>query len=223
MADDLFEAALQRQLAERAPLAARMRPRSLGEMVGQPHLLGPSAPLRALIESDRLSSIILWGPPGTGKTTLASVVAAQTDRYFVSLSAVTAGVKDVRLVIEDARRHLGEDARGTILFLDEVHRFNKSQQDALLPAVEAGIITLIGATTENPFFEVNAPLLSRSTVFRLEPLSDSDIRTLVERGLETEAVNRGKRRADPPGRCRRRRRPGRPHHPRGGVGTGPSG
>src|SRR5262249_35648766 len=145
--DDLFEAALQQRLAESAPLAARMRPRNLDQMVGQPHLLGPAAPLRALIETDRLSSIILWGPPGTGKTTLASVIASQTDRHFIALPAVTAGVKDVRQVIEDARRRLGEDGKGTILFLDEVHRFNKSQQDALLPAVEAGIITLIGATT----------------------------------------------------------------------------
>jgi putative ATPase len=189
VADDLFEAALQQRLAERAPLAARMRPRTLDDMVGQPHLLGPSAPLRALIETDRLSSIILWGPPGTGKTTLATVVAAQTDRHFVSLSAVTAGVKDVRQVIEDARRHLAENGRGTILFLDEVHRFNKSQQDALLPAVESGVLTLIGATTENPFFEVNAPLISRSSVFRLEPLSEEDLTTLVGRGLEAEGVS----------------------------------
>ena len=160
-----------------------MRPTTLDEMVGQPHLLGPGAPLRALIENDQLSSILLWGPPGTGKTTLAMVVAAQTDRHFVALSAVTAGVKDVREVIQAARSRLAEEGKGTILFLDEVHRFNKSQQDALLPAVEAGVITLIGATTENPFFEVNAPLISRSTVFRLEPLTDADLTILVERGL----------------------------------------
>jgi putative ATPase len=184
--DDLFENALQERLAETAPLAARMRPRTLDELVGQPHLLGPGAPLRALIETDRLSSIILWGPPGTGKTTLASVVASRTNREFVALSAVTAGVKDVREVIQAARQRLAEEKRGTILFLDEVHRFNKSQQDALLPAVESGIVTLIGATTENPFFEVNAPLISRSTVFRLEPLSDEDLRELVDRALGTE-------------------------------------
>ena len=165
-----------------------MRPRTLDEMVGQPHLLGAGAPLRALVESDRLSSIILWGPPGTGKTTLARVVASRTDRHFVALSAVTAGVKDVRQVIDDARRRREEEGRGTILFLDEVHRFNKSQQDALLPAVEAGVITLIGATTENPFFEVNAPLISRSTVFRLEPLGSDDLRILVARALETEGA-----------------------------------
>jgi putative ATPase len=184
--DDPFEASLQERLNRRSPLAARLRPRTLDEMVGQPHLLGPGAPLRALIETDRLSSILLWGPPGTGKTTLASVVAAQTQRRFVSLSAVTAGVRDVREVIQAARRHLDDDGQGTILFLDEVHRFNKSQQDALLPAVEAGVLTLIGATTENPFFEVNAPLISRSSVFRLEPLRDADIAVLAERGLAAE-------------------------------------
>jgi putative ATPase len=166
-----------------------MRPRTLDDMVGQDHLLGPGAPLRALIEADRLSSIILWGPPGTGKTTLAMVVASRTDRHFVSLSAVTAGVKDVREVIEAARQRLAQFDRGTILFLDEVHRFNKSQQDALLPAVEAGIITLIGATTENPFFEVNAPLISRSTIFRLEPLSDADLSVVVEHALTEEEVS----------------------------------
>ena len=184
--DDLFEAALQERLSQQAPLAARMRPRTLDEIVGQHHLLGDGAPLRALIESDRLSSIILWGPPGTGKTTLATLVASTTNREFIALSAVTAGVKDVREVIESARRRLADTGRGTILFLDEVHRFNKSQQDALLPAVEAGIITLIGATTENPFFEVNAPLLSRSTVFRLHPLAPDELRALVQRALDAE-------------------------------------
>src|SRR5205807_1635799 len=173
-------------MAEQAPLAARMRPRALDEIVGQPHLLGPGAPLRALIETDRLSSILLWGPPGTGKTTLAAVVALRTNRQFVSMSAVTAGVKDVREVIEAARVRWAEEDRGTILFLDEGHRFNKSQQDALLPAVESGIVTLIGATTENPFFEVNAPLISRSTVFRLEPLKEADLTLVVERALMAE-------------------------------------
>ena len=186
--DDLYESALQERLAQQAPLAARMRPETLDGIVGQRHLLGPGAPLRALIEADQLSSILLWGPPGTGKTTLAKVVASRTDRAFVSLSAVSAGVKDVREVIESARRLLAEHGRGTILFLDEVHRFNKSQQDALLPAVEAGILTLIGATTENPFFEVNAPLISRSTVFRLEPLSDDELTVVVERALASEGA-----------------------------------
>ena len=184
--DDLFEAALRERMRDRAPLAARMRPETIDDIVGQRHLLGPGAPLRGLIESDRLSSVVLWGPPGTGKTTLASVVAHQTSREFVSLSAVTAGVKDVREVLDGARRRLAEEARETILFLDEVHRFNKSQQDALLPGVESGVITLIGATTENPFFEVNAPLLSRSTVFRLEPLSAEDLNVVIERAVRHE-------------------------------------
>jgi putative ATPase len=165
-----------------------MRPKTLDEIVGQSNLLSPGAPLRSLIEADRLSSIILWGPPGTGKTTLAMVIAGTTERHFASLSAVTAGVKDVRLVIEGAHKRLEAEDRGTILFLDEVHRFNKAQQDALLPAVESGVLTLIGATTENPFFEVNAPLISRSTIFRLEPLSESELTTVVGRALESEHV-----------------------------------
>jgi putative ATPase len=189
--DDLFEAALRQRMAEQAPLPARMRPATLDDIVGQRHLIGPGGPLRALIETDRLSSIVLWGPPGTGKTTLATVVAGQTGREFVSLSAVNAGVKDVREVLDGARRRLAEHGRGTILFLDEVHRFNKSQQDALLPGVESGVVTLVGATTENPFFEVNAPLLSRSTVFRLEPLSEDDIKEVVGRALTREGATIG--------------------------------
>jgi putative ATPase len=186
MAEDLFGAALQERLRRQAPLAARMRPATLDEVVGQEHLLGPAGPLRRLIEADRMSSVILWGPPGTGKTTLAKLIAATTSREFEQLSAVTAGVKDVREVVERARRRLGEQGEGTILFLDEIHRFNKAQQDAFLPAVEEGLLVLIGATTENPYFEVNSPLLSRSSLFRLQPLSPEAVRTLLQRGLANE-------------------------------------
>lgn len=188
MADDLFAVAAETAKLSRAPLAARLRPRSIDDVVGQTHLVGPGRPLRQLVEPDRLTSALLWGPPGTGKTTLALAVAGTTDRAFEQLSAVTAGVKDVRETIERARQRLGERGQGTILFLDEIHRFSKAQQDALLPAVEDGTLTLIGATTENPFFEVNAPLRSRSTLFRLEPLEPADIATLVRRGLEAEGA-----------------------------------
>jgi putative ATPase len=188
VAEDLFGAALEERLARQAPLAARLRPVVLDEMVGQAHLLGPGAPLRTLIEADRLSSVILWGPPGTGKTTLAQLIAGATSKAFEALSAVSAGVKDVREVVERARRRLAEHGQGTILFLDEVHRFNKAQQDALLPHVEEGVIVLIGATTENPYFEVNAPLLSRSTLFRLEPLGAGEMRELLQRGLDVEGA-----------------------------------
>jgi len=190
-APDLFDAAVADRLARSAPLATRMRPRTLDEIVGQRHLVAPGAPLRVLIEQDRLTSAILWGAPGTGKTTVASVVARRSAKAFVQLSAVSAGVADVRQAIEDARGRLGEHGRGTILFIDEVHRFNRAQQDALLPAVEEGLIVLIGATTENPFFSVNSPLLSRATLWRLEPLSDEDVRELVQRALVLEGAAAG--------------------------------
>ncbi|HEY7948907.1 MAG TPA: replication-associated recombination protein A [Acidimicrobiales bacterium] len=185
---DLFASAAAERLAARGPLAARMRPKTLDEVVGQRHLVAPGAPLRALVEQDRLTSAVLWGPPGTGKTTLASVIASVTAKAFVPLSAVNAGVADVRRAVEEARRRLGEQGQGTILFIDEVHRFNKAQQDALLPSVEEGLIVLIGATTENPFFSVNSPLLSRSTLWRLEPLADEDVAVVVRRALEAEGA-----------------------------------
>ena len=186
MPEDLFTNAASEKLAKSSPLADRLRPRSLDQVVGQDHLLGESGPLRKLIKADRLSSVILWGPPGTGKTTLAQLVASESSKYFVQLSAVNATVKDVRTVIAEAQDRLGSYEMGTILFLDEVHRFNKSQQDALLPAVESGLLILIGATTENPFFEVNAPLRSRSTLFRLRPLTVEAIETIIGRGLAAE-------------------------------------
>ena len=188
---DLFDAAANDRLASQGPLAARLRPRTLDEVVGQRHLVAPGAPLRVLVEADQLGSVILWGPPGSGKTTLARLLADATSKVLVPLSAVAAGVKDVREALDDARRRLGEQGRGTILFVDEVHRFNKSQQDVLLPAVEDGLVVLVGATTENPFFEVNAPLLSRATLWRLEPLGEDDLAEVVARGLAAEGASAG--------------------------------
>ena len=169
-----------------APLAARMRPRSLDDLVGQGHLLAPGSVLRGLIEEDRLRSVLLYGPPGTGKTSIAHVIAQATSAHFEQLSAVTSGVADVRRIMEEARERQAGTSRRTILFIDEVHRFSRTQQDALLPGVEAGWVVFIGATTENPFFSVTSPLLSRSLLFRLEPLDRKDTIAILERAVGAE-------------------------------------
>ena len=181
---DLFSDAASQHAEAIAPLAQRLRPRTLDDFVGQRQVLGEGSALRRAIAEDRVRSSIFYGPPGTGKTTLARIVAASTGAAFEELSAVSASVKDVREVIVRARERLGTTGTRTILFLDEIHRFNKAQQDALLPGVEEGVITLIGATTENPYFEVNSALLSRAQVYELEPLSVEELETIVRRGAE---------------------------------------
>jgi len=181
---DLFEQKYQELLKKEAPLAARMRPSTLEEFVGQEHIIGPGKVLRRAIESGQLPSIIFWGPPGSGKTTLAFIIANSTRSFFSPVSAVSSGVNDLRKIIEEAKERRKLYQQKTILFIDEIHRFNKGQQDAILPYVEDGTVTLIGATTENPSFEVNSPLLSRSRVFVLKPLSNAEIRTIVLRALK---------------------------------------
>ncbi|HEY6149549.1 MAG TPA: replication-associated recombination protein A [Gaiellaceae bacterium] len=186
---DLFADAAKERMHEVAPLALRLRPRALDEFVGQEQILGEGSALRLAIAEDRVGSMILFGPPGSGKTTLARIVAEKTGAAFDELSAVSASVSDVRATLTRARDRLGGSGQRTILFLDEIHRFNKAQQDALLPGVEEGLITLIGATTENPYFEVNSALLSRSQIYELEPLSEDELALVVRRGaeaLETE-------------------------------------
>jgi putative ATPase len=184
--DSLFDAAAEQAAAAAAPLAVRMRPRTLDEVTGQDHLTRDGSPLRKLADTDAAMSVLLWGPPGTGKTTLAYVISHVTRRRFVELSAVSAGVRDVRAAIDAARGELGLTGRQTILFIDEVHRFNKAQQDALLPAVENRWVSFIGATTQNPSFSVVGPLLSRSLLLTLQPLGDQDVATVIERALTDE-------------------------------------
>ncbi|MGZ4030832.1 MAG: replication-associated recombination protein A [Tumebacillaceae bacterium] len=181
---DLFGFQAEEEQKSNAPLAARMRPRTLDELIGQEQVVGQGKLLRRAIETDRLTSLILYGPPGTGKTTIARIIAGHTESNFRTLNAVTAGVADIRKVVEEAKDALAMYQKRTVLFVDEIHRFNKSQQDALLPHVEEGLIILIGATTENPFFEVNAALLSRSQIFRLQRHAEDDLIRMAKRALE---------------------------------------
>ena len=193
---NLFDLHREQQIQREAPLPARMRPRTFGEFVGQEHIVGEGKVLRKAIEQDQLYSIILWGPPGSGKTTLAFVIATITKAHFSPVTAVNAGVADLRKVIEEAKTRRGMHGQRTILFIDEIHRFNKAQQDAILPHVENGAITLIGATTENPSFEVISALLSRCRVFMLEPLTNDHLELIVKRALDDEARGLAKLRVE---------------------------
>lgn len=189
---DLFAASRQKNLDKVAPLAVRMRPRKLDEFVGQQHFLGPGKLLRRMLEADRLTSVIFYGPPGTGKTTLAQLIANSTRSDFQQVNAAAVGVKEVRQILDSAKEKLGAGGARTVLFLDEIHRFNRAQQDILLPDVEAGLILLVGATTENPFFAVNSPLISRSQIFQFSPISEEDIRLLIRRALADEERGYGR-------------------------------
>lgn len=184
MSSDLFDYARSQRRQHFAPLAVRMRPTTLDEFVGQDHIVGPGRLLRRAIEADQLTSIILWGPPGTGKTTLANIIANTTKRHFSRLNAVTSGVKDLRELIAAAQDRMGMYGQGTVLFIDEIHRWNRTQQDGLLPFVEDGTVVLIGSTTENPFFSLVNPLLSRSRVFQLNPLTEADVVEIMRRALD---------------------------------------
>jgi len=189
---DLFDYSRQQQTERDAPLAYRMRPRTFDEFVGQQHIVGPGKLLRRAIEADRLTSIILWGPAGSGKTALANIIANSTASHFATMNAVLDGIKDLREIVEAAKERRGMHSQRTVLFIDEIHRWNKAQQDGLLPHVERGDVILIGATTENPYFEIIRPLLSRSRVFRLEPLADDDLRAVMERALADEERGLGR-------------------------------
>jgi putative ATPase len=194
---DLFEHSRQEQISSEAPLAARARPRTFEEFVGQEEIVGPGRLLRRAIESDRLfSSLIFWGPPGTGKTTLARIIANLTEARFETLNAVLDGVADLRRIVKEARERRGMYGQRTLLLVDEIHRWNKAQQDGLLPVVEDGTVTLIGATTENPYFSIISPLLSRSRIFRFKPLTDEEVRELLTRSLANETWGYGERNID---------------------------
>src|SRR3954464_2504159 len=180
---DLFGEVRKKNMQRVAPLAVRMRPRTLEEFVGQRHFLGPGKLLRRMLEADRLTSVIFYGPPGTGKTTLAQLIAQYTKSHFEQVNAAGVGVKEVRAILEAAKERLANGGQRTVLFLDEIHRFNRAQQDILLGDVETGLILLVGATTENPFFAVNSPLASRSQIFQFTPISEDDIKALVRRAI----------------------------------------
>lgn len=193
---DLFAASRAKNVARAAPLAARMRPRRLAEYVGQEHVVGEGKLLRRLIEADRLGSVILYGPPGVGKTTLAEIIATETSRRFVELSATASGVKELREVLEGARRRLEDDGQKTCLFIDEIHRFNKAQQDVLLPDVESGVIALVGATTQNPFFALTSALVSRSRIFELQSLAAAEIAEVLRRAVASREHGFGNEQVD---------------------------
>src|SRR5215208_286447 len=189
---DLFGDVRKKNMQRVAPLAVRMRPRTLEEFAGQKHFLGPGKLLRRMLEADRLTSVIFYGPPGTGKTTLAQLIAENTKSHFEQVNAAAVGVKEVRAILDAAKERLANTAERTVLFLDEIHRFNRAQQDILLGDVEAGLIILIGATTENPFFAVNSPLVSRSQIFQFSPISEEDITKLIKRAVQDPERGYGK-------------------------------